>query len=130
MLEEQIMNDFKQAMKNKEAIRTSTLSLLRSQLKYVLIEKKIEKLILCNLKNKGVFAFAGIAGFTFARTPTAASGWARNFIALDKFFVAWVHNRTASTGTMMNDRFKDIFFGNGNIFAFFDISDTAFGDGF
>jgi len=44
MLEEQIMNDFKQAMKNKEAIRTSTLSLLRSQLKYVLIEKKIEKL--------------------------------------------------------------------------------------
>ena len=44
LLEEQIMNDFKQAMKNKEAIRTSTLSLLRSQLKYVLIEKKAEKL--------------------------------------------------------------------------------------
>ena len=44
MLEEQIMNDFKQAMKNKEAIRTSTLSLLRSQLKYVLIEKKTDKL--------------------------------------------------------------------------------------
>ena len=45
MLEDQIMNDFKQAMKNKEAIRVSTLSLLRSQLKYVLIEKKADKLI-------------------------------------------------------------------------------------
>ena len=44
MLEEQIMNDFKQSMKNKEAVRTSTLSLLRSQLKYVLIEKKSDKL--------------------------------------------------------------------------------------
>lgn len=43
MLEEQIMNDFKQAMKNKEAVRVSTLSLLRSQLKYVLIEKKTDK---------------------------------------------------------------------------------------
>lgn len=44
MLEEKIMNDFKESMKNKEAVRTSTLSLLRSQLKYVLIEKKAEKL--------------------------------------------------------------------------------------
>ena len=44
MLEEQITNDFKQAMKNKEPIRVSTLSLLRSQMKYVLIEKKAEKL--------------------------------------------------------------------------------------
>lgn len=43
MLEEQIMNDFKQAMKNKESVRVSTLSLLRSQLKYVLIEKKTDK---------------------------------------------------------------------------------------
>ena len=44
MLEEKIMNDFKEAMKNKEAVRTSTLSLLRSGLKYVLIEKKTDKL--------------------------------------------------------------------------------------
>ena len=44
MLEEQMMNDFKQAMKNKDTVRTSTLSLLRSQLKYVLIEKKTDKL--------------------------------------------------------------------------------------
>ena len=44
MLEEQINNDFKQSMKNKEAVRTSTLSLLRSQIKYVLIEKKADKL--------------------------------------------------------------------------------------
>ena len=44
MLEDQIMSDFKQAMKNKETVRTSTLSLLRSQLKYVLIEKKADKL--------------------------------------------------------------------------------------
>ena len=44
MLEDQIHNDYKQAMKNREAIRVSTLSLLRSQLKYVLIEKKAEKL--------------------------------------------------------------------------------------
>ena len=44
MLEEKIMNDFKEAMKNKEAVRTSTLTLLRSQLKYLLIEKKVDKL--------------------------------------------------------------------------------------
>ena len=44
MLEEKITNDFKQAMKNKEAVRVSTLSLLRSQLKYVLIDKKMDKL--------------------------------------------------------------------------------------
>ena len=44
MLEEKIMSDFKDAMKNKEAIRTSTLSLLRSQLKYVSIEKKGDQL--------------------------------------------------------------------------------------
>jgi uncharacterized protein YqeY len=44
MLEDKIMSDFKEAMKNKEAVRTSTLSLLRSQFKYVLIEKKADKL--------------------------------------------------------------------------------------
>ena len=44
MLEDKITNDFKQAMKNKEAIKVSTLSLLRSQLKYALIEKKAERL--------------------------------------------------------------------------------------
>ena len=43
MLEEQTTNDFNQAMKNKEAVRVSTLSLLRSQLKYVMIEKKADK---------------------------------------------------------------------------------------
>ena len=44
MLEEQLMNDFKQAMKDKDAVKSSTISFLRSQLKYVLIEKKAEKL--------------------------------------------------------------------------------------
>src|SRR5437867_13257835 len=44
MLEEQLMNDFKQAMKDKDAIKQSTISFLRSQLKYVLIEKKTDKL--------------------------------------------------------------------------------------
>ncbi len=43
-LEEQIMNDYKQAMKDKDATKSSTLSFLRSQMKYVLIEKKTDKL--------------------------------------------------------------------------------------
>ncbi len=40
MLDEQIVNDYKQAMKDKDTIKSSTLSFLRSQLKYALIEKK------------------------------------------------------------------------------------------
>ena len=43
MLEDKINEDYKQAMKNKDAAKVSTLSFLRSQLKYVIIEKKTEK---------------------------------------------------------------------------------------
>ena len=43
-LEEKIMSDYKQAMKDKDSTKSSTLSFLRSQMKYVLIEKKTEKL--------------------------------------------------------------------------------------
>lgn len=44
MMEDKITEDFKQAMKSKEAAKVSTLSFLRSQLKYALIEKKADKL--------------------------------------------------------------------------------------
>lgn len=44
MLEEQITNDYKQAMKDKDPIKVSTLSFLRAQLKYAMIDKKLEKL--------------------------------------------------------------------------------------
>ena len=44
MLEEQISSDYRQAMRDKNAIKVSTLSFLRSQLKYVMIDKKVEKL--------------------------------------------------------------------------------------
>ena len=44
MLEDKIANDYKQAMRNKEAIKVSTLSFLRSQLKYAMIDKKLDKL--------------------------------------------------------------------------------------
>ncbi len=44
MLEERITSDYKQAMKDKDAIKVSTLSFLRSQLKYVLIDKKSNQL--------------------------------------------------------------------------------------
>ena len=44
MLDEKIYKDYIQAMKDKDAIRSSTLSFLRSQLKNVLIEKRGEKL--------------------------------------------------------------------------------------
>jgi len=43
MLSDRITEDYKQAMKNREAIKVSTLSFLRSQIKYVIIEKKVEK---------------------------------------------------------------------------------------
>jgi len=44
MLEDKILEDFKDAMKKKDALRVSTLSFLRSQLKNVAIDKKKEKL--------------------------------------------------------------------------------------
>ncbi|MFH1359938.1 MAG: GatB/YqeY domain-containing protein [Candidatus Omnitrophota bacterium] len=44
MLEEKITADYKQAMKDKDTLRSSTLSFLRAQLKNVLIEKKKDKL--------------------------------------------------------------------------------------
>lgn len=44
MLEDKIMDDFKDAMKKKDALRVSTLSFLRSQLKNVAIDKKKDKL--------------------------------------------------------------------------------------
>ena len=44
MLEEKLINDFRQAMKDKDTVKSATLSFLRSQLKYVAIEKKAEKL--------------------------------------------------------------------------------------
>ena len=44
MLEEKILNDFKESMKNKDKLKTSTLSLLRSQLKNVAIQQKEDKL--------------------------------------------------------------------------------------
>jgi len=44
VLEERITSDYKQAMKDKDAIKVSTLSFLRSQLKYVLIDKKSNQL--------------------------------------------------------------------------------------
>ena len=44
MLEDRISNDYKQAMKDREALKVSTLSFLRAQLKYAAIDKKAEKL--------------------------------------------------------------------------------------
>ena len=43
-MEDRIAEDYKQAMKNKEASKVSVLSFLRSQLKYTIIEKKVDKL--------------------------------------------------------------------------------------
>lgn len=44
MLEEKILNDFKDAMKQKDSIKVSTLSFLRGQLGYAALEKKKDKL--------------------------------------------------------------------------------------
>ncbi len=44
MLADQISKDYIQAMKDKDKVKSSTLSFLRSQLKYVAIEKKIDQL--------------------------------------------------------------------------------------
>ena len=43
-LEEKIAEDYKQAMKDKNAVKVSVLSFLRSQLKYAMIEKKADKI--------------------------------------------------------------------------------------
>lgn len=44
MLEEKIFNDYKQAMKNKDTIRSSTLSFLRADMANALIEKRKKNL--------------------------------------------------------------------------------------
>ncbi len=44
MLEKKILEDYKKAMKDKDAVRVSTLSFLRSELKNVSIDKKKEGL--------------------------------------------------------------------------------------
>jgi uncharacterized protein YqeY len=43
-LEEKIMADYKESMKARDALRTQTISFLRSELKYGAIDKKKEKL--------------------------------------------------------------------------------------
>ena len=40
MLEDKLMADFKEAMKNGDALKRSVISFLRSQLKNIAIEKK------------------------------------------------------------------------------------------
>ena len=49
MLEEKLMVDFKEAMKNRDALKQSVLSFLRSQLKNLAIEKKKDKLDDCDV---------------------------------------------------------------------------------
>ncbi|MFC1645592.1 GatB/YqeY domain-containing protein [Candidatus Omnitrophota bacterium] len=44
MLEEKILVDFKEAMKNRDALKQSVISFLRAQLKNIAIEKKKDKL--------------------------------------------------------------------------------------
>lgn len=44
MLEDKILADYKEAMKNKDSLRSSTLSFLRSQFNYVAIEKRKKNL--------------------------------------------------------------------------------------
>ncbi|MCU0650718.1 MAG: GatB/YqeY domain-containing protein [Candidatus Omnitrophica bacterium] len=44
MLEEKILNDFKDAMKQKDSLKVSALSFLRGQLGYAALEKKKDKL--------------------------------------------------------------------------------------
>jgi len=43
-LEERLFSDFKEAMKNKESAKVSTLSFLRAQLSYTALEKKKKSL--------------------------------------------------------------------------------------
>ena len=42
-LEDKISQDYVQAMKDKNTLKSSTLNFLRSQIKYVKIDKKVEK---------------------------------------------------------------------------------------
>ena len=51
MLEEQIGKDYIKAMKDRDSVKSSTLSFLRAQMKNVLIEKRAE-----NLKDEEVVA--------------------------------------------------------------------------
>ena len=44
MLEDKILNDYKEAMKSKDAVKVSTLSFLRSAMKNLGIDKKQDKL--------------------------------------------------------------------------------------
>ncbi|HNX91722.1 MAG TPA: GatB/YqeY domain-containing protein [Candidatus Omnitrophota bacterium] len=44
MLEEKILNDFKDAMRQKDSIKVSTLSFLRGQFGYAALERKKDKL--------------------------------------------------------------------------------------
>jgi hypothetical protein len=44
MLEDKILNDYKEAMKSRDAVKVSTLSFLRSAMKNVGIDKKKDKL--------------------------------------------------------------------------------------
>jgi len=44
MLEEKILNDFKDALKQKDSLKVSTLSFLRGQFGYAALEKKKDKL--------------------------------------------------------------------------------------
>jgi len=44
MLEEQIKKDYVQALKDKNSVKSSTLTLLRSQMKYEMINHKIDQL--------------------------------------------------------------------------------------
>jgi len=44
MLEEKILNDYKEAMKSKDSVKISTVSFLRSAMKNLAIEKKQDKL--------------------------------------------------------------------------------------
>jgi uncharacterized protein len=44
MLEEQIGKDYIQAMKDRDSVRSSTISFLRAQMKNVIIDKKVKNL--------------------------------------------------------------------------------------
>jgi len=44
MLEDKILNDYKEAMKSKDAVKVSTLSFLRAAMKNLAIDKKRDKL--------------------------------------------------------------------------------------
>lgn len=43
MLDDQITNDYKEAMKSRNAVKSSTLSFLRAQVKNVVIDQRVDK---------------------------------------------------------------------------------------